>query len=114
LEAKISNQKDKIKEKGKRRNDLTIWTTLSQTIPIHTSDPSGKSVKLVAKEGWILVDRRWKTRKPTFEKIKLVICSMDNRQRILTELKAEFNIDDFTHKVIAMYINWEYQNRQLL
>jgi hypothetical protein len=71
---------------------------------IQTSEPSGKSSKPTAEEGWTLVDRRRKTRKPTFEKIKLVICGMDNRHRNLTELKVEFNKDDITHKVMAKYI----------
>jgi hypothetical protein len=114
LEAEISNLKDKIKEKEKRRNDSANRTTPSQTKPTHTSDPSGKSSKPTAEEGWTLVDRRRKTRKPTFEKIKLVICGMDNGHRNLTELKAEFNKDDITHKVMAKYIKWEHQNRQLL
>jgi hypothetical protein len=39
---------------------------------------------------------------------------MDNGHRNLTELKAEFNIDDISHKVKAKYIKWEYQNTQLL
>jgi hypothetical protein len=114
LEAEISNLKDKINEKEKRRNDSANRTTPSQTKPTHTSDPSGKSSKPTAEEGWTLVDRRRKTRKPTFEKIKLVICGMDNGHRNLTELKAELNKDDITHKVMAKYIKWEYQNRQLL
>jgi hypothetical protein len=109
LEAEISNLKDKIKEKEKRRNDSANRTTPSQTKPTHTSDPSGKSSKPTAEERWTLVDRRRKTRKPTFEQIKLVICGMDNGHRNLTELKAEI-----THKVMAKYIKWEYHNRQLL
>jgi hypothetical protein len=112
LETEISNLKDKIKEKEKRRNDSANRTTPSQTKPTHTSDPSGKSSKPTAEEGWTLVDRRRKTRKPTFEIIKLVICGMDNGHRNLTELKAEFIKDDI--KVMAKYSKWEYQNRQLL
>jgi hypothetical protein len=114
LEAEISNLKDEITEKEKRKNDSANRTTPSQTKPTHTSDPSGKRSKPTAEEGWTLVDRRRKTTKPTFEKIKLVICGMDNGHRNLTELKAEFNKDDITHKVMAKYIKWEYQNRQLL
>jgi hypothetical protein len=114
LDAEISNLNDKIKEKEKRRDDSANRTTPSQTKPTHPSDPSGKSSKPTAEEGWTLVDRRRKTRKPTFEKIKLVICGMDNGHRNLTELKAEFNKDDITRKVMAKYIKWEYQNRQLL
>jgi hypothetical protein len=114
LEAEISNLKDKIKEKEQRRNDSANRTTPPQTKPTQTSDPSGKSSKPTAEEGWTLVDRRRKTRKPTFEKIKLVICGMDNGHRNLTELTAEFNKDDITRKIMAKYIKWEYQNRQLL
>jgi hypothetical protein len=114
LEAEISNLKDKIKEKEKRRNDSADRITPPQTKPTQTSDPSGKSSKPTAEEGWTLVDRRTTTRKPTFEKIKLVICGMDNGHRNLTELKAEFNKGDITRKVMAKYIKWEYQNRQLL
>jgi hypothetical protein len=114
LEAEIFNLKDKIKEKEKRRNDSANRTTPSQTKPTQTSDPSGKSSKPTAEEGWTLVDRRRKTRKPTFEKIKLVICGVDNGPRNLTELKAKFNKDDITRKVMAKYIKWEYHNRQLL
>jgi hypothetical protein len=114
LEAEICNLKDKIKEKEKRGDDSANRTTPSQTKPTHTSDPSGKSSKPNADEGWTLVDRRRKTSKPTFEKIKLIICGIDNGHRNLTELKAEFNKDDITHKVMAKYIKWEYQNRQLL
>jgi hypothetical protein len=43
-----------------------------------------------------------------------VICGVDNGYWKLTELEAEFNKDDITRKVIAKYIKWEYQNRQLL
>jgi hypothetical protein len=113
LEPEISNLKDKIKEKEKRTNDSANRTTPSQTKPTQTSDPSGKSSKPTAEEGWTLVDRRRKTRKLTFEKIKLVICGVDNGHRNLTELKAEFN-KDITRKVMAKYIKWEYQNSQLL
>jgi hypothetical protein len=114
LEAEISNLKDKIKEKEKRRDDSANRTTPSQTKPTQTSDRSGKSSTPTAEEGWILVYKRRKTRKLTFEKIKLVICGLDNGHRNLTELKAEFNKDDITRKVMAKYIKWEYQNRQLL
>jgi hypothetical protein len=114
LEAEIFNLKNKIKEKDKRRNDSANRTTPPQTKPTQTSDPSGKSSKPTAEEGWTLVDRRRTTRKPTFEKIKFVICGMDNGHRNLTELKAEFNKDDITRKVMAKYIKWEYQNWQLL
>jgi predicted RNase H-like nuclease (RuvC/YqgF family) len=97
LEAEISNLKDKIKEKEKRRNDSANRTTPSLTKPTHTSDPSGKSSKPTAEVGWTLVDSRRKTSNPSFEKIKLVICGTDNGHRNLTELKAEFNNDDITH-----------------
>jgi hypothetical protein len=49
LEAEISNLKDKIKEKEKRRNDSTNRTTPPKTNPTQTSDPSGKSSKPRAK-----------------------------------------------------------------
>jgi hypothetical protein len=78
LEAKISNLKDKIKENEKRKNDSANRTTPSQTKLTHTSDPSGKSLKPMAEEGCTLEARRRKTRKPTFEKINLVICGIDN------------------------------------
>jgi hypothetical protein len=39
---------------------------------------------------------------------------VDNGHRNLTELQAEFNKDDITRKVMAKYIKWEYENRQLL
>jgi hypothetical protein len=114
LEAEISNLKDKIKEKEKRRKDSANRTTPPQSKPTQTSDPSGMTSKPTAEEGWTLVERRRITRKPTFEKIKLVICGVDNGHRNLTELKAEFNKDDITRKVMAKYIKWEYHNRQLL
>jgi hypothetical protein len=114
LEAKISNLKDEIKEKDQRRNDSANQTTPSQTKPTQTSDPSGKSLKPTAERGWTLVDRRRETKKLTFEKIKLVICGMDNGRWNLTELKAELNKNNINRKVMAKYIKWEYQNRQLL
>jgi hypothetical protein len=39
---------------------------------------------------------------------------MINGHRNLTELKAEFNNDDITRKVMTKYIKWEYQNSQLV
>jgi hypothetical protein len=39
---------------------------------------------------------------------------MDNGHRNLTEREAEFNKEDITRQVMAKYIKWEYQNRQLL
>jgi hypothetical protein len=83
----------------------------SETIPIHTSDLSRKSLNPLAKERWIPVDRRRKTLKPIFEKIKLEICGMDKGHRNLTELTAEFNTDNIIQKVMAKYIKWEYQKR---
>jgi hypothetical protein len=71
LEAEISNLKDKIKEKEKRRHDSANRTTPPRTKPTQPSDLSGKSSKPTAKEGWTLVDRSRKTRKTTFEKINL-------------------------------------------
>jgi hypothetical protein len=114
LETEISNLKDQIKEEKKKSNNSANRTTPCQTKPTQHSNQSGNSSKPTAEEGWTLVDRRRKTRKPTFEKIKLVICGVDNGHRNLTELKAEFNKDDISRKVMAKYIKWEYQNRQLL
>jgi hypothetical protein len=59
------------------------------------------SSKPTADMVWILVDRRRKTTKPTFEKIKLRICGIDNRHQNLHELKVKFNKDDITHKAMA-------------
>jgi hypothetical protein len=101
-------------EKERSKNDLGNRTTPSQTKLTWTSDPSGTTSKPTAEEGWTLVDRRRKPRNPNVEQIQLMIYRMDNGYRTLIELKAKFNNDDITHKVMFMYIKWEYENGQVL
>jgi hypothetical protein len=69
LNNKISNLKDKIKEKEKKGNVSANRTMLSVTKPIYISNPSKKSSKPMADEGWTLIDGKRNTRKPALEEI---------------------------------------------